>query len=147
MSLKPQLLSWIICDGVHVDPATGKHYILGAYSYLGTAQFPVRIPRMIFFLTVAGLREGKHNLKISMGLPMEELKTVVDTDFESKGPLERITLINGLQGITFGGPGQYAITIDINDENLLVTSLPVSGPSRGPAGAPNGAPASDGPAA
>ncbi len=128
MSLKPQLLSWIICDGVHIDPATGKHYIMGAYSYIRSMNFPVRFPRMVFFLTVAGLREGKHKLKISMGLPMEELKTLVDNEFESKGPLQRINLINELNGIAFGGPGQFAISIDIDDENLLVTSLPIMAP-------------------
>jgi hypothetical protein len=128
MSLKPQLLSWLICDGVHIDPASGKHYILGVFSHIRARMFPVRHPRMVFFLTVAGLREGKHQLKITMGLPMEDQKTLVDREFESMGPLQRISLINEFQGIGFEAPGQYAISIEIDDETLIVSALPVLGP-------------------
>lgn len=125
MSLRPQLLSWMVCDGVHVDPFSGKHYIMGAFSFLRVRKFPFRYPRMIFFLTLAGLREGKHRLTISMGLPMEEMKTLVDNDFDSSGPLQRVSLINDMQGLAFQLPGQYAISVDIDGESLLVTSLPV----------------------
>jgi len=128
MSLNPQLLSWLICDGVHIDPSSGKHYILGVFSHIRARTFPVRHPRMVFFLTVAGLREGKHQLKITMGLPMEEQKTLVDREFEAQSPLQRISLINEFQGLGFDAPGQYAISIDIDDETLLVSALPVIGP-------------------
>jgi hypothetical protein len=126
-NLNPQLLTWLICDGIHIDQATGKYYILGAFSHLRSHVFPLRQPRMIFFLTIAGLREGKHKLNISMGLPMEDQKSIVKTEFESKNPLQRINLINEMQGLVFEKPGQYAISIDIDDENLIVTTLTVLG--------------------
>lgn len=127
-NLRPQLLSWMVCDNIHIDPATGKHYILGVISHLRSRIFPFRYPRVILFLTIAGLKEGKHKVKITMGLPMEEQKTLVERDFESQNPLQRICLINEVQGLGFAAPGQYAVSIDIDDENLLVTALPVIGP-------------------
>jgi len=127
-NLKPQLLTWLICDGVHIDPATGKNYILGVFSHLRSRLFPFRHPRMIFFLTIAGLREGKHKLEITVGLPMEDQKPIMQREFESQNPLQRICLINEIQGMMFEKPGQYAISIDIDDDNLLVTTLPILGP-------------------
>ena len=32
MSTTPQVLAWITCDSVYVDPATGKHTLLGIFS-------------------------------------------------------------------------------------------------------------------
>jgi hypothetical protein len=127
-NLKPQLLTWLVCDGVHIDPATGKTYILGVFSHLRSRVFPFHYPRMIFFLTIAGLREGKHKLNITVGLPMEDQKPVVQREFDSVNPLQRICLISEIQGLGFDKPGQYAVSIDIDDDNLLVTTLPVFGP-------------------
>ena len=31
MSTKPQVLAWITCDSVYVDPATGKHTLFGIF--------------------------------------------------------------------------------------------------------------------
>ncbi|HNX04330.1 MAG TPA: hypothetical protein PKI32_02450 [Opitutales bacterium] len=126
--MKPQMLSWLICDAVHIDPATGKQYILGVFSHIRSRAFPFRHPRMLFLLTIAGLREGKHRLKITMGLPMEPQQTLVDREFESPGPMQKINLLSEMQGLGFNAPGNYAISIDIDDENLFVTSFPVLGP-------------------
>lgn len=126
--MKPQMLSFLVCDGVHIDPMTGKQTILGVYSHLASRTFPFRHPRLFFLLTLAGLSAGKHNLKIALGLPMEEQKVVVQRDFEVAGPMQKMNLLSEIQGLAFPVPGDYAISIDIDDENLIVTSLPVIGP-------------------
>ncbi len=126
--MKPQMLSFLVCDGVHIDPMTGKQTILGVYSHLASRTFPFRHPRLFLLLTLAGLTTGKHNLKIAIGLPMEEQKVVVQRDFESAGPMQKLNLLSEIQGLAFPVPGDYAISIDIDDENLIVTSLPVIGP-------------------
>lgn len=128
MSMKPQLLSWIVCDSVHIDPATGKQYLLGVFPSVRSRTFPFRYPRMMFVLTIAGLPEGKHSLRITLGLPMETQHTLVEREFESPGPMQKISLLSDLQGLGFETPGHYAIAIDIDNENLLVTTLPVIGP-------------------
>ena len=126
MVTKPQLLAWFLCDGVHIDPSTGKHYIMGAFSNIRVQQFPMVYPHMIWLLCLADVQLGLHHLKISIGLPLERNQVVVDRSFESKGPTYRINLINEIQNLTFEKAGDYSIIIDINDETLLVTSLQIS---------------------
>jgi hypothetical protein len=41
---KPQLLAWLLCDAVHIDPGTGKHTILGVFSNIMAKRFPVVHP-------------------------------------------------------------------------------------------------------
>jgi hypothetical protein len=65
---KPSLLAWITCDGVHIDPASGKHTILGVFSNIKARSFPVMHPYMVWFLTITDAQPGKHKIKMSMGL-------------------------------------------------------------------------------
>jgi hypothetical protein len=50
------------------------------------------------------------------------------SQFESRSPLHRINLINDLQGLEFQQPGVYAITVEVDDDPILVTSLAMGGP-------------------
>ncbi len=126
MSSSVQLLAFLTCDGIHIDPLSGKHTILGIFSNLRGERFPVVHPRMIWFLTLMDVPVGKHNLTISIGLPTETPRIVVDRDFDSKSPAQRINLINDIQNLRFKAPGDYGIVIEIDDEPLLVTSFPVT---------------------
>jgi hypothetical protein len=103
MSTKPQVLAWITCDSVYVDPATGKHTLLGIFSSLRAKEFPVIHPRMVWFLSFSDLTIGKHQLKMTIGLPMaeEEPRTIIDREFESPGPQHRINLINDIHRLKF----------------------------------------------
>ncbi len=127
MSARPQVLCWLMCDAVHIDPATGKHYILGTFSNIRSRQFPMKHPRMIWFLSLSDVGVGKHVLRISMGEPLEPPRPVLQREFESRSPLHRINLINEIQGMVFSKPGDFAITVEIDDEPILVTTLSVSG--------------------
>lgn len=124
---KPQLLAWLTCDGVHIDPGTGKHTILGIFSNIQARQFPVTHPFMIWFLTISDVAPGKHQLKISMGLHGTKAQQLLDRPFESQSPLHRINLINEIRNLTFPGPGEYELLIEIDEELLLATSFLVSG--------------------
>ena len=99
MSTKPQVLAWITCDSVYVDPATGKNTLLGIFSNLRAKEFPVVHPRMIWFLSFSDLTKGKHMLKISIGIPMaeDEPRTIIDREFESPGPQHRINLTKAIK--------------------------------------------------
>ena len=123
---KPQMLSWMMCDGVHIDPTSGKHYLMGTFSSIRVRSFPAVHRRMVWFLTLTDVSVGSHQLKILMGIPMEEEIVVVDRTFESLSPIHRINLINDIQNATFQKEGDYSIVIEIDDETLLVTSLTVS---------------------
>lgn len=127
MQSKPQVLVWITCDGVHIDPGTGKHTILGIFSNIRARQFPVVHPFMIWFLTVSDVPAGEHKIKISMGLDAAAPKPLIERPFQSQGPLQRINLINEIRNLSFEKAGDYAIVIEIDDETLLATSITVSG--------------------
>jgi hypothetical protein len=126
MSIQPQVLAWITCDAVYADPATGKQTLLGIFTNLKARKFPVSHPRMVWFLSFSDLTAGKHRLKISIGLPMEEPRTIIEKSFESENAAQRINLINDIQGLQFEVPGNYAIIIEIDDQVVLASTLPVT---------------------
>ncbi len=122
---KPQLLAWLLCDGVHIDPSSGKHTILGVFSNIMAKRFPVVHPHMVWFMTLTDVAAGNHRMRISMGLDPTDPKPLIDRPFESQGPLVRINLINEIRNLVFQEPGEYAILIEIDDEPLLATNLVV----------------------
>lgn len=126
MQSKPQVLVWITCDGVHIDPGSGKHTILGVFSNIRARQFPVVHPFMIWFLTISDVPTGQHKIRISMGLDPNNLTPLIDRAFESQSPLQRINLINEIRNLSFSGPGDFSIMIEVDDELLLATSITVS---------------------
>jgi hypothetical protein len=123
---KPQLLAWLTCDAVHIDPGSGKHTILGVFSNIQARQFPVTHPFMIWFLTITDCAPGPHKLKISMGLEPTRMQPLLERPFESQSPLHRINLINEIRNLSFPAPGDYALLIEIDDEPLLATNIAVT---------------------
>jgi hypothetical protein len=126
LTSKPQLLAWLLCDGVHIDPTSGKHTILGVFSNIIAKRFPVVHPHMVWFMTLTDVAAGSHKMKISMGLDPTNPKLLIERPFESQGPLVRINLINEIRNLTFERAGEYSILIEIDDEPLLATSLAVA---------------------
>jgi hypothetical protein len=126
MPARPQLLNWIICDAVHLDPATGKHYLLGCFSNLRARKFPATHPRMIWFLTLTDLQPGDHQLRISCGRDMESIKKIIERPFKARSPLDKVNLVNELRNLRFEEPGAYQILVEVDDEPILVKSLSVS---------------------
>jgi len=127
MQSKAQLLAWITCDGVHIDPATGKHTILGVFANIKAQRFPVTHPFMVWFLTLTDCSAGTHRMRISMGRDPTDMKQLLDRPFESANPLQRINLINEIRNLSFSAPGEYSILIEVDDELILATSFHVFG--------------------
>lgn len=126
---KPQLLAWLTCDGVHIDPGTGKHTILGVFSNIEARQFPITHPFMIWFLTLSDCAPGPHTLRISMSLDALQPQPMIERHFESHSPLHRINLINEIRNLTFPVPGDYSLLVEIDGELLLATNLTLTGSS------------------
>ncbi len=127
MQSKPQLLAWLTCDGVHIDPGSGKHTILGVFSNINARHFPVTHPFMIWFLTLTDCAAGSHQMRLSMGLEPTSMQVLLDRPFESQSPLHRINLINEIRNLSFPAPGDYSILVEVDEEPLLATNLTVSG--------------------
>jgi len=126
MNTKPQVLCWLMCDGVHIDPGTGKHTLLGVFSAIRGRQFPFTHPFMIWFLTLSDVPAGKHKIRISLGIDHSSMNTLLDREFESMGPLQRINLINDVRNLSFPAVADYSILIEVDDEPLLATNLTVA---------------------
>jgi hypothetical protein len=126
LNSKPQLLAWLLCDGVHIDPGSGKHTILGVFSNIMAKRFPVVHPHMVWFMTLTDVAAGSHRMKISMGRDPTDPKPLIERPFESQGPLARINLITEIRNLSFQAAGEYSILIEIDDEPLLATSLTVA---------------------
>ena len=127
LSTKFRVNSFITCDGVHIDPATGKHSLLGIFSSLRAKNFPVVHPKMTWFLSLSELRKGTHHLTISMADPTGELepKVIIDRDFEAPDPLHRVNLINDIHRLKILKAKNYSIVIEVDDEIIFVDTLPV----------------------
>ena len=127
MQSKPQLLAWLTCDGVHIDPGSGKHTILGVFSNINARHFPVTHPFMIWFLTLTDCSPGSHSLRLSMGLDPTKMQVLMDRPFESQSPIHRINLINEIRNLGFPAAGDYSILVEVDEEPLVATNLTVSG--------------------
>lgn len=126
MHSKPQILCWLTCDGVHIDPGTGKHTILGVFSNIRARNFPVTHPFMVWFLTLSDVPAGEHRIRISMGLDATNPTPLIDRTFQSQGPLQRINLLNEVRNLSFPKPGDYSLLIEVDEELLLATSINVT---------------------
>ena len=126
MQSKPQLLCWLTCDGVHMDPGSGKHTVLGVFSNIKAHRFPVTHPFMVWFMTLTDCSPGQHKMRISMGLDSTQIQPLIERPFEANSPLDRINLINEIRNLTFPQPGDYSLIIEIDDEPILATNLIVS---------------------
>jgi hypothetical protein len=125
MQSKPQLLVWLMCDGVHLDPATGKHTLLGVFANIRASKFPALHPFMVWFLTLTDVAPGPHQLRILLGLDPTRLTPVIERTFESHSPLDRINIVNEMINLPFPAPGEYSLLIEVDDEPLLVTHFNV----------------------
>jgi hypothetical protein len=123
---KPQLLAWLTCDAVHMDPNSGKYTILGVFSNIRAQQFPVVHPLMVWFLTITDVAPGEHKMRISMGLDPTQMQPLIERPFASQSPLHRINLINEIRQLSFPRPGEYSLMVEIDDEPLLATNLTVT---------------------
>jgi len=126
MNSKPQVLAWITCDGVHIDPGSGKQTILGVFSNIRAREFPVKHPFMVWFLALSDVSEGQHVLRISMGIDPTKMRQIIERNFESHGPLERIYRIEPIRDLQFDEPGDYSIIIEVDDEPVLATNINVT---------------------
>ena len=81
---------------------------------------------MVWFLGLTDVPTGEHELKISIAMPMEQPKLIVNRKFASQSPAHRINLVNEINNLTFENPGNYSIQIEIDDEMLLAIGFHVN---------------------
>jgi len=133
MKSKPQVLAWLTCDGVHIDPGSGKYTILGVFSNIHAREFPVTHPHMVWFLTITDVPAGAHHIRISIGPDPMNMRPLIEHNFDSPGPVQRINLTFNINNLNFDAPGDYSIVIEVDDEPLLATDIMVAQYATNPA--------------
>lgn len=125
MHSKPQLLSFLTCDNIHLDPTSQKYTLLGLFSGIQAMKFPMKQPRMFVFIAITDVSTGDHTARLSLALPGEAPIFEGDQTFKSQGPLQRLHLVSNLQGLEFQRDGDYGFMLEIDDEPILVTNFSV----------------------
>ena len=121
----PQVLAWHICDALHIDPSSGKLYILGTFSSIQTRQFPSEHPYMVWLLVLGGLAAGKHKLAIDWVIPGEEPRTVLSGEIEAPANGGPLTIPNQINRLPLTKAGMHQIRVTVDGEELLLTGLDV----------------------
>jgi len=107
---KPQLLAWLTCDGVHIDPAR-KHTILGIFSNIQARQFPVTHPFIDLVPHDYRLLVRSAQVEDLDGLGPTRMQQLPRTPVRVAEPLHRINLINEIRNLSFPAPGDYALLV------------------------------------
>jgi hypothetical protein len=107
----PYPLAIIICDNLHIDPATGKKTILGTFTAFRSKQFPFKSGQMVVYLA---LTDGRG--KIPFELRLVKVDDTADEEpviFSAQGelecddPLAVMELGLGMANVEFPSPGEY----------------------------------------
>ncbi len=120
----PFALSMILCDAVHLDPGTGKAYILGCFGSIGANRFPASHPGMTVFAEVTDCH-GKTKFLIraidvdEQDGPVAEAETEVDIP----DPLAITMLVLRLEEMVFPKPGEYRVQLFSGDVPLMERRL------------------------
>ena len=123
----PYILAMILCDHIHVDPATGKHYLLGLFSTIGAKDFPVKHSGMALHLELTDGR-GDTRIEICLVDAEGEREPIFKTEGQVAFPDPRMIaqLDFGMHNIVFPEPGEYRFQIYANDELLMERRLVVA---------------------
>lgn len=120
----PFVLSMIICDAVHIDPGTGKAFILGCFSSIGATSFPATHHKITVFAEVTDC-QGRTPFRIRVVDVDEQHEPVVEAETESDipDPLAITVLVLNLNGIVFPSQGEYRVQLFSRDVPIMERRL------------------------
>jgi hypothetical protein len=120
----PFALSMIICDAVHLDPSTGKAYILGCFGAVGADSFPASHSSMAVFAEVTDCR-GKTPFLVRV-IDVDERQepvAVAVTQLDIPDPLAITMLVLRLEEMVFPNPGEYRVQLFSGEVPLMERRL------------------------
>jgi len=131
-----KLFAMLTCDEVLIDGKTGKHSIIGHFSSIKAAGFPVTHPSLTLFVGLTDIPAGDHELEIKFGLPSaaavapapkknksfwgsqtppapppDPMKSILKETLTSRGSDQRIYFLAELRELTFDREGDYQIAL------------------------------------
>ncbi|MCG3137946.1 MAG: hypothetical protein HJJLKODD_01801 [Phycisphaerae bacterium] len=120
----PDVLSLIICDQIIVDRLSGKTSLIGMFSNIGAARFPVRHPQLCVF---AALTDGRGVVPLEiMIVDANDARSPIAhgrAEVEFQDPRQVACLNLHFSGLVFPEPGQYRVQLYCQSELLREARL------------------------
>lgn len=116
----PFPLAMVICDNIHRDPGSGKLFILGCFSIIGTETVPATHPLMGLYIE---LTNGRGNVKFKVQLvDAEEVWPPIwtsEAEINFDGPRAVAQLAFMAHNVSFERAGEYRFQLFACDEFLM----------------------------
>lgn len=127
----PYPLAMVVCDGIWRDPYTGKFTLIGTFSALSGASFPLVHPVLSVYVS---LTDGRGEFPVELELvDVDELREPI---FKTEQPIQfhdpRIMaeLVFLATNIQFPEPGEYRLKLFANQEFMIERRIVVGGPAK-----------------
>lgn len=121
----PVVLAMVVCDAVWRDPATGKHFLLGCFSAIGSHSFPTVHPALAVYIA---LTDGYGAAPLVVRLVDPEGRTLHESRMEAEFTDPRAILEIGLQvqNLSFEAPGEHRLQLHAGDTFVMERRISVS---------------------
>ena len=119
LSVKPDVLSLIVCDQIITDRMTGKQSLIGMFSTIHAARFPVTQPQLSVHVSLTDGR-GKTPITIRIVDSDDARPPLVEGrgQVEFKNPRAIANLAIQFHGLTFPQAGEYRVQL-VSEGELL----------------------------
>lgn len=123
----PYPLAMIVCDGIWRDPSTGKRTILGCFSTVRSAQFPVVHPAMAVYVALTEVR-GLVPLRLVLVGPAGDAHPLVEaeTAADFSDPMTIVEIDFHLTAVQFDQPGEYRFELYAGSQPVMARRFVVS---------------------
>ncbi len=113
----------IICDAVWRDPGTGKFFLLGTFSTIGSATFPSRHPQLVVYSVLTDGR-GKTQLQLCfVSADEEHILAEAEAEVNFSDPRANLEMALQFSNIEFPAPGEYRLKMNCGNELLMERRL------------------------
>lgn len=117
----PRVLAMVVCDGIHVDPWTGKRSLLGTFTAVAPPAYPAVVPRMAVYVVLTDMR-GSVPITVRVVDVDEDRPPVFDSGplvVAGPNPVGVVEVDVRVNGPVFPEPGVYLVQVAARGEPLV----------------------------
>jgi len=119
-AVTPFPLAMVICDFIYRDPYTAKFTLIGTFSTISGLSFPLFHAGMYVYAALSGGR-GKMPVRFELTNADDDSGLLAVREEHNFGDDPRAIQEIGVvfAGIIFPRPGEYRVTLNVNDEYMV----------------------------
>lgn len=127
----PFALAMVVCDNIHRDPGTGKHFLLGCFSVIQAKEFPAIHPLLALYVSVTN-GHGTVPFRVQLIDANEEREPIVmvENDVEFSDPRIVVDIHFTFGDLNFVEPGEYRFQLFASNEFLMERRVLVAQPKQ-----------------